>query len=98
MMPEICQLIFLLDQTSTLMCHPLKCSSEIVTDTLDKTVEKLLSIEKLELKKTSPLTNIFAKKLVLMKMKTDAKLNFHLQNFMILFLIVLKIAKGDLIL
>ena len=40
------------------MCHPLKCSSEIVTDTLDKTVEKLLSIEKLELKKTSPLTNI----------------------------------------
>ena len=80
------------------MCHTLKCSSEIVTDTLDKTVEKLLSIEKLELKKTSPLTNISAKKLVLMKMKTDAKLNFHLQNFMILFLIVLKIAKGDLIL
>ena len=80
------------------MCHTLKCSSEIVADTLDKTVEKLLSIEKLELKKTSPLTNISAKKLVLMKMKTDAKLNFHLQNFMILFLIVLKIAKGDLIL
>ena len=31
-------------------------------------------------------------------MKTDTKLNFHLKNFMILFLITLKIAGGDLIL
>ena len=84
--------------STAFMCYTLKCSSEIVTDTLDKTLKHFWTLKKLELKKISPLTNIFVKKLVLMKMKTDTKLNFHLKNFMILFLIILKTAKGDLIL
>ena len=38
--------VILLFQTVTaFVCHTLKCSSEIVTDTLDKTVEKFLGIE-----------------------------------------------------
>ena len=33
--------------STAFVCHTLKCSSEIVTDTLDKTVEKLWGIEKI---------------------------------------------------
>ena len=60
-----------------------------------KRLKSFGALKKLELKKTSPFINIFVKKLVLIKIETDTKLNFHLKNFKILFQIILKIAKGD---
>ena len=53
------------------MCHKLKCSSEVVTDTLDKTVEVFWGIEKIWIEENQSVYKHFEKEIFLTKMTPD---------------------------
>ena len=63
------------------MCHTLKCSSEIVTDTLDETVEKFWGIEKIGIEENKSVYQHFCEEISFDQNRNGYKVKLPFKEF-----------------